>query len=69
MDICLVIGKNVRDLRIAQKLSQEELAYRAKMDRPYLSQIENGQRNLSVLMLQEIASALDVKVSALVKED
>ncbi|MDE2029706.1 MAG: helix-turn-helix transcriptional regulator [Alphaproteobacteria bacterium] len=65
MDICTLIGTNIRKLRNSKKLSQEELAFRAEIDRSYLSEIENGYKNLSVVMLERIATALDVKITAL----
>jgi transcriptional regulator with XRE-family HTH domain len=65
MDICSVIGINVRKLRNSKSLSQEELAFKAGIDRSYLSEIENGHKNLSVVMLEQIAAALDVKIAAL----
>ena len=67
MDLCSVIGANVRTLRKAQRLSQEELAFRAEIDRSYLSEIENGQKNLSVLMLDQIAAALGVDMKELLE--
>jgi transcriptional regulator with XRE-family HTH domain len=65
MDICSIIGTNIRKLRNAKKLSQEELAAEAGIDRSYLSEIENGYKNLSVTMLHRLAVALDVKIAAL----
>lgn len=65
MDLCSVIGANVRKLRTDRGLSQEELAYRAGIDRSYLSEIENGQKNVGVLILEAIAGALDVEAVTL----
>jgi transcriptional regulator with XRE-family HTH domain len=65
MDICSVIGINVRKLRNSKSLSQEELAFKAGIDRSYLSEIENGHKNLSVIMLEQIAAALGAKVTQL----
>jgi transcriptional regulator with XRE-family HTH domain len=65
MDLCSVIGSNVRKLRTAKKLSQEELAFRAEIDRSYLSEIENGHKNPSVVMLDQIAAALGVDLREL----
>ena len=65
MDICSVVGTNIRKLRNSRKLSQEELAFKAEIDRSYLSEIENGYKNLSVLMLEQIATALEVKITTL----
>jgi transcriptional regulator with XRE-family HTH domain len=67
MDLCSVIGSNIRKLRKAQGFSQEELAFRAEIDRSYLSEIENGQKNLSVLMLDQIAAALGVEMKELLE--
>ena len=65
MDVCSIIGTNIRKLRNSKKLSQEELAFSAEIDRSYLSEIENGQKNLSVAMLDHIAVALDVRITEL----
>lgn len=68
MDICTRIGLNIRNIRNSLKLSQEELAFRAGIDRSYLSEIENGYKNLSVLVLDQIASALEVDAAELLKK-
>ena len=65
MDICSVVGTNIRKARNSKKLSQEELAFKVGMDRSYLSEIENGHKNLSIVMLEQIATALDVKIASL----
>jgi transcriptional regulator with XRE-family HTH domain len=62
MDLCSVIGTNIRKLRAANGLSQEELAFRAGIDRSYLSEVENGHKNLSVNLLDQIAAALGVGI-------
>ena len=62
MDICSIIGGNIRKLRTDQGLSQEELAFRAEIDRSYLSEIENGYKNLSVEVLAQLAQALDINI-------
>ncbi len=65
--MCSVIAKNVRKLRAKKGLTQEELAFQAEIDRSYLSEIESGNKNISVIMLDRIASALEVKIVALFK--
>jgi transcriptional regulator with XRE-family HTH domain len=65
MDIRSVIAANIRKLRTSKKLSQDELAADAGIDRSYISEIENGLKNPSVLVLDKIANALDVKITAL----
>ena len=67
MDAGSIIGINVRKLRNSKKLSQEELAFEAGIDRSYLSEIENGYKNLSVGILEQIAAALDVDAAVLLK--
>ena len=54
------LGQNVRRLREAQKLTQESLAEKAEMDSTYISGIERGVRNCSVLSLLRVANALGV---------
>lgn len=63
------LGARIRDLRRRQGLSQEALADRARIDRSYMSGIERGVRNMSVLKLEKLAKALDVRVSALFEND
>lgn len=67
MEICALIGLNVRTLRQQKRWSQEELAFNAKMDRAYLSQVENGHKNITILMLADIAAALKVRPIDLMK--
>lgn len=51
-------GDNVRARREAQDLTQEQLAERAELDRTYISGIERGVRNPSLLSVVRIAKAL-----------
>ncbi|WP_295167455.1 helix-turn-helix transcriptional regulator [uncultured Brevundimonas sp.] len=67
MDLVALLGKNVRLLRTAADLSQEELAFRANMKRSYLSDLERGTRNPSVRALGRLASALGVPPSRLLE--
>jgi len=55
-----VVADNVRALRKAAKLSQEELAHEAGVDRTYISQVERRQRNVTIVVLAKIATALNV---------
>lgn len=63
--VCKVLAGNVKTLRLAQALSQEELAFRAGLDRTYISQIERGISNPSVLVLVKISSILGVDLPEL----
>jgi len=66
MTILDSIGQKIVSLRNEQGLTQEDLAGLAEVDRSYLSEIENGHKNLSVLSLHKIAEALKVKPSELI---
>jgi transcriptional regulator with XRE-family HTH domain len=50
----------LHQLRKARDMSQEDLAFAADLDRSYLSAIERGKRNLSLVNIHRIAEALDV---------
>jgi len=69
MDIRVVIGRNVRRYRVAKGLTQEELSARCDFDQRYISQVETGQRNLTVLSLYELAQALGTTPVALISPD
>lgn len=56
------IGLTIRALRRERGLSQEALADLAHIDRSYMSSVERGLRNVSVLNVARIAAALDVPV-------
>ncbi|MDD4230665.1 MAG: helix-turn-helix transcriptional regulator [Dehalococcoidales bacterium] len=53
-------GSRVRTLRQRKGLSQEELAFRAKVHRTYMGGIERGERNPSLLNITRISDALGV---------
>ena len=55
-------GKKLRALRLASGLSQEQLAFRAKLHRTYVSSAERGQRNVSLVNLHKLARALRIDV-------
>jgi transcriptional regulator with XRE-family HTH domain len=63
--LLLNIGGAVAKRRIELDLSQEELAERAGLHRTYISDVERGLRNLSILTLERIAEGLDVPIGAL----
>lgn len=62
-----VLGRRVNELRVARNLSQEELAGRAGLDRTYVSAIERGKANPTLIVLLRLAQALDVSLDALVE--
>lgn len=62
----LALSQAVRDRREALRLTQEEVAERARLHRTYISDIERGARNLSLRSLVELARALEMQASDLV---
>jgi transcriptional regulator with XRE-family HTH domain len=67
MDLVQLLGQNVRRLRNAKGISQEELALDAGMKRSYVSDLERGTRNPSVRALGRLAEALQVEPAELLK--
>lgn len=63
------IGERIRRLRQEQEISQEALADAASLDRSFMSQIERGQRNVTVLKLLSVARALGVPMRDLLDRD
>ena len=61
------VGLNVQRLRQAAGLSQEECAHRAKVHQTYLSGVERGVRNPTVMVLAKIAKALGVEADELLR--
>ena len=68
MDVRRVIGANVRRLRLAADLSQEQVAERMGVDRAYISALELGRRNPTAVTLWLISEALAVEIVALFEE-
>jgi transcriptional regulator with XRE-family HTH domain len=64
-----IVAKNVRKLRQQRKLTQEQLAFAARIDLTYLGGIERGKRNPSLLVMARIAEALRVPLPKLLTPD
>ncbi len=64
-DIKHVFGDNLRRIRTEKKISQENLAFLSGMDRTYVSGIERGRRNVSLVNISKIAMALNVEIKEL----
>lgn len=56
-----LVGGNVRRVRQAKALTQEEIAARSEIDVTYLRGIEAGRRNPSLLVMVRIARALSIQ--------
>ena len=68
MNLLETLGGNIRRQRLKTGLSQEVLADRAGLHRTYVGGVERGERNISVLNLAKIATALDVEITVLLRE-
>lgn len=63
MDIKKAVGKRVKDLRNQLSISQEELADLAGLDRTYITSVECGHRNISIVNIEKLTKALKVTLS------
>lgn len=59
------LGQRIRELRTKSDLSQEKLAFTCDLDRTYIGSVERGERNVSIINLQKIATALNVELHEL----
>jgi transcriptional regulator with XRE-family HTH domain len=62
MNIQQKYGIKVKKFRINKGWSQEKLALNADLDRTYIPSIEKGERNVSIVVIEKIAIALDVDI-------
>lgn len=60
MDVKEKIGQRIKELREEQDMSQKDLSFAADLDRSYIASVENGQRNISIVNIEKIATALGV---------
>lgn len=61
------LGMRISYLRKQVNWSQEELAFRSNIHKNYLSDLENGRRNPSLLVLTKIAKAFNISIALLFK--
>ncbi|OWP61523.1 transcriptional regulator [Hymenobacter amundsenii] len=61
-------GLVIKEIRKSQGLSQESLATEANLDRAFISQVENGHKQPSLLTIFRLADALKLSVSELLKQ-
>ncbi|MGV1861496.1 helix-turn-helix domain-containing protein [Rhizobium rhizogenes] len=68
MDTRTRIAWNLRHLRSSQKITQENLAVDAQVDRTVISDLERGKHNASIDLIDRLARALSVDISAFFSE-
>jgi transcriptional regulator with XRE-family HTH domain len=67
MTIELSFAKILKTLRINNKLSQEELAFRSNLDRTYISMLERGIHQPTISTLFALSKALNIKASVIIQ--
>ncbi len=66
MDMRALVGANIRKARLAAGMTQEELAERSGFSQQYISGLERGKRNPTIVSVYELALALGVSHEELV---
>jgi transcriptional regulator with XRE-family HTH domain len=69
MNLREIVARNLRQIRHAKGLSQEELADRAGINRNYVGMLERSEHAATVDMLEQLAVALDVDPAAMFNRD
>lgn len=62
-------GDRVRETRKSKGLSQEELSFKAGLHRTYIGMIERAEKNITLVNIKKIATALEVNIDHLLKFD
>lgn len=62
-----LIGKKIKELRIKQNITQEDIAEKLEISRQKYSRIENGQSNITYITLDKIAKYLGVDIREITK--
>lgn len=60
--LLLIVGQQIKDARTKLDMSQQELAQKCGMEKADISDIENGKRDISLLTLQKVTSAVDMEI-------
>ena len=58
-------GQRVKELRLEQNISQEELAFRCGLSKNYISDVERGTRNISLKSIEKIADGWAIRIKEL----
>jgi transcriptional regulator with XRE-family HTH domain len=68
MNLKEIFSNNVRQYRLEQNLSQEELADKAGLHRTYIGSVERGERNITINVMEKICTALEIPITDLLQE-
>jgi len=69
MDMRALVGRNVRRARERAKMTQEQFADKSGFSQQYISDLERGRRNPTIVTLYELAQALGVSHIDLLRPD
>ena len=69
MGVRQVFGTNVRRLRLEKGMSQQEFGFTAGIDRTYVSGVERGLRNPSLVLAEKFAKGLEFELFELLRPD
>ncbi|WP_286076793.1 helix-turn-helix transcriptional regulator, partial [Thomasclavelia cocleata] len=58
-------GQRVKEIRLKQNISQEELAFRCGLSKNYISDVERGTRNISLKSIEKIAEGFRINIKDL----
>ncbi len=61
-DINKIVRQNIRKFRLQRNLTQEKLAYSAKLHRAYIGQIERGEKKIGLTNLQKISETMKIDI-------
>lgn len=67
-DICIRLGRKIRDLRRARGWRQIDLAAHSELSKTHINELEAGKREIGLRALERLAAALDLNISDLMKE-
>ena len=68
MNLQRKFGLILKELRHEKGLSQESLANQSEIDRTYISDIEKGERNISLKIIERLSNTLQISLSELFKK-
>lgn len=66
-EILELFGKNLRAIREEKGMSQEALAFEAGFSRSYYTEVETGKRNISLINIIKLATALKIELNKLIE--
>lgn len=59
------VGSNIKKIRLSKNMSQGDISRKLNIDRGYISKIEKGEKNITIITIEKIARALNIPVEKL----